>query len=44
MDTQTISTNESRSDIELMEAVGRREPEAIQEIYERYQSSLRAVV
>lgn len=44
MDTQTISTNESRSDIELMEAVGRRESDAIQEIYERYQSSLRVVI
>src|SRR6202008_4141335 len=44
MDTQTLSTYESRSDIELMEAVGRRESDAIQEIYKRYESSLRAVV
>ena len=44
MDTQTLSTNESRSDIELMEAVGRRESDAIQEIYKRYESSLRAVI
>ena len=44
MDTQTLSTNESRSDIELMEAVGRRESDAIQEIYKRYESTLRSVI
>ena len=44
MDTQTISTKESRSDIELMEAVGRRESDAIQEIYTRYESTLRSVI
>jgi RNA polymerase sigma-70 factor (ECF subfamily) len=41
MDTETISTSESRSDAELMEAVGRRESDAIQEIYKRYESTLR---
>ncbi len=44
MDTQTISTSESRSDVELMEAVGRREPDAIKEIYKRYRSDLRTVI
>jgi RNA polymerase sigma-70 factor (ECF subfamily) len=44
MDTETIVTIESRSDIELMEAVCRRESDAIQEIYKRYESSLRAVI
>ena len=44
MDTQTLSTYESRSDIELMEAVGRRESDAIQEIYKRYESTLRSVI
>jgi RNA polymerase sigma-70 factor, ECF subfamily len=44
MDTETISTIESRSDAELMEAVGRRESDAIQEIYKRYESTLRPVI
>ncbi|MBV9875947.1 MAG: sigma-70 family RNA polymerase sigma factor [Verrucomicrobia bacterium] len=44
MDTQAISTNDSRSDIELMEAVFRRESDAIQEIYKRYKSSLCTVI
>jgi RNA polymerase sigma-70 factor (ECF subfamily) len=44
MDTQTISTKESRSDIELMEAVSRRESDAIQEIYKRYEPTLRSVI
>ena len=44
MDTHAISTNESRSDIELMAAVVRREPDAIQEIYKRYKSSLCTVI
>ena len=44
MDTEKISTIGSRSDAELMEAVGRREPEAIQEIYERYELALRIVI
>jgi RNA polymerase sigma-70 factor (ECF subfamily) len=44
MDTQTLSSIESRSDIELMGAVGRRESDAIQEIYKRYESSLRTVI
>src|ERR1700741_4389843 len=44
MDTQTISTNESRSDVELMEAVVRRESDAIQEIYKRYKFSLCTVI
>ena len=44
MDTETISTIESKSDAELMEAVGRRESDAIQEIYKRYESTLRSVI
>src|SRR5580700_9550225 len=44
MDTETISTIESKSDAELMEAVVRRESDAIQEIYRRYESTLRAVI
>jgi len=44
MDTETISTSESNSDAELMEAVGRRESDAIQKIYKRYESTLRYVI
>jgi RNA polymerase sigma-70 factor (ECF subfamily) len=44
MDTETISTIESKSDAELMEAVGRRESDAIREIYKRYESTLRSVI
>jgi RNA polymerase sigma-70 factor, ECF subfamily len=44
MDTQTILINDSRSDVELMEAVGRRESNAMEEIYKRYESSLRTVI
>jgi RNA polymerase sigma-70 factor (ECF subfamily) len=44
MATQTVSTSESRSDVELMEAVGRRESDAIQEIYKRYHFDLRTVI
>ena len=44
MDPETISTIESKSDAELMEAVGRRESDAIQEIYKRYESTLRTVI
>src|SRR5277367_2317961 len=44
MDTETISTIQSKSDAELMEAVGRRESDAIQEIYKRYESTLRSVI
>jgi hypothetical protein len=44
MDTETISTFESKSDAELMEAVVRRESDAIQEIYKRYESTLRTVI
>src|SRR5258708_7498158 len=44
IETETISTFESKSDAELMEAVVRRESDAIQEIYRRYESALRAVV
>ncbi|MBV8214242.1 MAG: sigma-70 family RNA polymerase sigma factor [Verrucomicrobia bacterium] len=44
MDTETILSNESRSDAQLMEAVGRRESDAIQQIYKRYESPLRAVI
>jgi RNA polymerase sigma-70 factor, ECF subfamily len=44
MDTKTISANESRSDIELMEAVAGRESDAMQEIYKRYESILRNVI
>jgi RNA polymerase sigma-70 factor, ECF subfamily len=44
MDTETILTNESRSDAELMEAVARRESDAIREIYKRYEFTLRTVI
>jgi RNA polymerase sigma-70 factor (ECF subfamily) len=44
MNTETISTHESKSDVQLMEAVGRREGDAIREIYKRYESSLRTVI
>jgi hypothetical protein len=44
METETLSTNEARSDAELMEAIGRRECDAIQEIYKRYESTLRNVI
>jgi RNA polymerase sigma-70 factor, ECF subfamily len=44
MDTETTLTIESKSDAELMEAVGRRESDAIQEIYKRYESTLRSVI
>jgi len=44
MDTETTSTIESKSDAELMEAVLRRESDAIQEIYKRYESTLRSVI
>jgi RNA polymerase sigma-70 factor, ECF subfamily len=44
MDTETISTTESKSDAELMEGVVRRESDAIQEIYKRYESTLRPVI
>jgi RNA polymerase sigma-70 factor, ECF subfamily len=44
METETISTNELRSDAELMEAVGRGESDAIQEISKRYESSLRNAI
>jgi RNA polymerase sigma-70 factor, ECF subfamily len=44
MDTETIVTNESKSDTELMEAVAKRESDAIQEIYRRYESTLRSVI
>ena len=44
MDTETTSTIASKSDAELMKAVGRRESDAIQEIYKRYESTLRSVI
>jgi RNA polymerase sigma-70 factor, ECF subfamily len=44
MDTETTSILEIKSDTELMEAVGRRESDAIQEIYKRYESTLRPVI
>ena len=44
MDAETISTVESKSDAELMEAVNRRESDSIQEIYKRYESALRSVI
>jgi RNA polymerase sigma-70 factor, ECF subfamily len=44
MDRETISNIELKSDAELMEAVGRRESDAIQEIYKRYESTLRSVI
>ena len=42
MDTETII--KSKSDAELMEAVGRGESDAIQEISKRYESSLRNAI
>ena len=39
-----ISVEELQSEAELMEAVGRRESDAIQEIHRRYQSCLRGVI
>ena len=44
MDTETISSHDSRSDAELMQGVGRREADAIEEIYKRYESTLRSVI
>jgi RNA polymerase sigma-70 factor, ECF subfamily len=44
MEIETPSTNELRSDAELMEAVGRGESDAIQEISKRYDSSLRNAI
>jgi RNA polymerase sigma-70 factor, ECF subfamily len=44
MDTETTSTIEPKSDAELMKAVGRRESVAIQEIYKRYEPTLRSVI
>jgi RNA polymerase sigma-70 factor (ECF subfamily) len=44
MDTQAAFNYEPRSDVELMEAVGKRESDAIQEIYKRYESTLRTVI
>lgn len=44
MDMETLLTNESKSDTELMEAVARRESDAIQEIYQRYEFTLRSVI
>jgi RNA polymerase sigma-70 factor, ECF subfamily len=44
MDTKTALTKEGRSDIELMEAVARRESEAVQQIYKRYEITLRHVI
>ena len=44
MDTRTLSAVELKSDNELMEAVGKRESDAIQEIYKRYESTLRTVI
>ena len=44
METETISTNKLRSDIELMEAVGRGESDAIEEVSKRYESSLRSAI
>jgi DNA-directed RNA polymerase specialized sigma24 family protein len=44
MDTEMFLNNDSRSDTELMEAVDRRESDAIQEIYRRYESGLRTVI
>ncbi len=44
MVAETMTTLESMSDADLMAAVVRREADAIQEIYRRYESTLRAVV
>src|SRR5258708_26044848 len=44
MVAETMTTLESMSDADLMAAVVRREADAIQEIYRRYESTLRAVI
>jgi len=44
MDRETILNHDPKSDIELMEAVSRRESDALQLIYKRYESVLRAVI
>ncbi|MBV8100027.1 MAG: sigma-70 family RNA polymerase sigma factor [Verrucomicrobia bacterium] len=44
METETILTNEFRSDAELMEAVGRGDSDAIQEISKRYECPLRNAI
>ena len=44
METETISTKELRSDAELVEAAGRGESDAIQEISKRYEPSLRNAI
>jgi RNA polymerase sigma-70 factor, ECF subfamily len=44
MDTRRLSAVELKSDNELMEAVGKRESDAIREIYKRYESTLRSVI
>jgi RNA polymerase sigma-70 factor, ECF subfamily len=44
MDTETSLKGDSRSETALMEAVGRRESDAIQEIYKRYELTLRPVI
>jgi RNA polymerase sigma-70 factor (ECF subfamily) len=44
MHAQTMTTAESMSDANLMAAVVRRDADAIQEIYRRYETTLRAVI
>jgi RNA polymerase sigma-70 factor, ECF subfamily len=44
MDAETITMVESMSDADLMAAVVQRDADAIQEIYRRYESTLRAVI
>jgi RNA polymerase sigma-70 factor (ECF subfamily) len=44
MVAETMTTLESMSDADLMAAVIKREADAIQEIYRRYESTLRAVI
>jgi RNA polymerase sigma-70 factor, ECF subfamily len=44
MDIQSTATSDPQLDVELMEAVCRRESNAIEEIYKRYESSLRTVI
>src|SRR6201997_5872413 len=44
MDAETMTTMELMSDADLMAAVVQRDADAIQEIYGRYESTLRAVI
>jgi RNA polymerase sigma-70 factor, ECF subfamily len=43
-ETKTLSSKEGRSDLELMEAVSKRKSDAMEEIYRRYEPTLRNVI